>query len=81
MKKATVITVMTIIFNILACIAGIMISKNALVLIFILAVILNIYRIIKPYEEMRKTDGSFKKSDGEEPPIKDDKPLREERKQ
>lgn len=81
MKKATVITVMTTIFNIVACVAGIIISKSVLSVLFVIALVLNMYGLIKPYEQANKPDGSFKKSDGEEPPIKDDKPLREERKQ
>lgn len=78
MKK---ITLTTTIFNIVACVAGIIISKSVLSVLFVIALVLNMYRLIKPHEQTGKPDGSFKKSDGEEPPIKDDKPLREERKQ
>ena len=78
MKKIILITT---IFNIVACVAGIIISKSALSVLFVIALVLNMYGLIKPYEQAYKPDGSFKKSDGEEPPIKDDKPLREKRKQ
>ena len=71
----------TTIFNIVACVAGIIISKSVLSVLFVIALVLNMYGLIKPYEQANKPDGSFKKSDGEEPPIKDDKPLREKRKQ
>ena len=76
MKKVNLITT---IFNIVACVAGIIISKSVIAVLFVIALILNMYGLIKPYEQTNKPDGSFKKSDGEEPPVKEDKPIREGR--